>query len=60
MLKARDNEKHDDKLILKIYGINHIKLPLPRSRKKKEEEKKFDFVMTINIKSEGRKNKLTN
>jgi hypothetical protein len=23
MPKSRDNEKHDDKLILKIYGINH-------------------------------------
>lgn len=46
MPKTRDNEKHDDKLILKIYGINHTK----REEKMKNflslafEKKKFDSL----------------
>lgn len=34
-----DNEKHDDKLILKICDINHQQLPLSMWRTEEETEK---------------------
>jgi hypothetical protein len=42
MPKTRDNEKHDDKLILKIYGINHTKTSSRSSPP--PNKKKFDSL----------------
>lgn len=52
-----DNEKHDDKLILKICDINHQQLPLSMRRTEEETEKETFFPFMMFEKSRGKEGK---